>query len=135
MPEIKLKNIVDIKRFQNCTYDEYDNESFCGAILNIDFFSAKNEKRHEYSPCLEIYDIDRIILGRENSILLLPKESFEKEFVLYFSDISPFLENDNYYIKAFIEYENGNFVSEMDYDIFKGYSKSNRLLIGLLNAQ
>lgn len=123
---IKATNISETDSF---LFYQFDKESLCGAILNIDFINAKTEKIHEYFPCEWIYDIDRIILGKENSILLLPNESFEKEFILNLEDISPFLENDIYIIEVSINYENGNFESEMDYDIFKGYSKSNSIEI------
>ena len=124
-----LITATNLSETDSVLFYKFDTVSFCGSILNIDFIGVDSEKRHEYFPCSWIDDIDRIILRKENSILLLPEQSYEKEFVLKLVDISPFLENDNYFIESFIDYENGNFESEMVYDIFKGYSKSNRIEI------
>lgn len=124
-----LITATNMSETDSILFYKYDNESFCMSLLNIDFIGAENEKRHQYFPCSVIYDIDRIILGKENSVLLLPKESFENEFVLNISNISPYLDNEKYFIEASIYYENGNLESEIDYDIFKGYSKSNRIEI------
>jgi len=126
-----LIKATNISETDSLLFYQFDKESLCGAILNIDFINVSNDRTHEYFPCEWIDDIDRIILRKTNSILLLPNESFEKEFVLNLSDISPYLENEIYFIEAFIDYKNGNFESEMDYDIFKGFSKSNRIEISV----
>lgn len=104
-------------------------KSFCMSLIDIFFIGRQTGKRHEYDKCKVIYDIDQITLDIKNSILILPGESFQIEIKINLKDISPSLENAEYFIETNLSYEYGNFVSESEYKIFKGFAKSNRILI------
>jgi len=74
-------------------------------------------------------DIDQITLGKYNSVILKPGESYLLELKMKLKEIAPFLKNTKYFIEANLSYEYGNFVSELKHEIFKGIVKSNRIEI------
>jgi len=104
-------------------------ESICMSLLNINFIESETAKIHEYFPCTWMTDIDQITLGKYNSVILKPGESYLLELKMKLKEIAPFLKNTKYFIEANLSYEYGNFVSELKHEIFKGIVKSNRIEI------
>lgn len=108
---------------------KFESKSICMGILNIDFIEANNGKIYEYSPCAWVTDIDRIILGDKNSVVLKPRESYKHVFNMNLNQVSPYIKKGKYFLEANIIYEYGNFESELPYEIFRGSSISDRIEI------
>lgn len=110
-----------------------EESMLCMSLLQINFVNIQNGDNHEYSPCTTIYDIDRILLDKENSFLLLPNDSDSVNMELKLKDVSPYLKKGRYKVIVSLAYEYRNLEhqldSELDYPIFRGAVKSNEIEI------
>ena len=111
----------------NILFYTLDKEDVCMSILNIDFINKEGGKPHEFFPCTWMTDIDRITLNQTNSVILKPGDSYIFNLEIDYDDVSPFLEEGNYSIVTSLDYEVGNFQTDFDNQIFRGYLTSNEL--------
>lgn len=90
-------------------------EDICTGLVKIKFI-AQTEKHEEFTvfPCLEIIDLESLLVTEENSVFLDNDEYFGKTLSFFCKDTSPFISRGRYDVQVELLYSSINFEGKID---------------------